>query len=345
MGLFGRRRPAAVPAEWHELWAALAPLRGRLDPSGLQLVRERILGMTEDEATRLEHQLGQALALLDTEEHARHLHRDAWTGPREVFGRRRFVRAVTAVIAAGPEWVERVAADPAQIRGFDSAHVPGLPERARKDPLGETIASALAGRDEMFISDIAEDLAARELTGDRGWKSLRPILRSQFHYSFEIYDPEGVWLELLVDYVQVENIVGDDGTQLFDDSEIPHRRAEAEAWRAAATEATAHIVARCGAGAPDRIGAVPPTLGSPTVDKVRLDSWLSDETAGQAPEVDPTDGELDVDVQVSTADIAAASGDKVRFVVQHAAQVLLDAMPDLTPAGRDLLKGLAAGHD
>lgn len=343
MGLFGRRRPAADHAEWHELWAALAPLRGRLEPSGLQLVRERILGMTEDEATRFERQLGEALAVLDTEEHARHLARDAWKGPREVFGRRRFVRAVTAVIAAGPEWVGRVAADPAQIRGFDSALVPGLPERARKDALGETIANALADREEMFISDIADDLASRELIEERGWKSLRRILRSQSYYDFEAYDPEGVWLELDVDYVQVENI-GADGAKLFDDSEIPGRRAEADAWRAAVPEATAYIVARCGPGAPDRIGAVPPTLGSPSVEKVYLDSWVSDETAAQAPETDLTDGELRVVFQVSTADVDAASGQKERFLVQHMAQVLLAVMPDLTPAGRDLLKGLAAGQ-
>lgn len=315
MGLRDLFRRTTEPQDWAELWTVLRPLGGRITPDSLDRMSAEAARLPRATLVRADEQLGQAMALLDTEEHARHLSRDAWVAPDEPFGRRRFVRAVHAVLAAGPDAVVRVAEEPSVLRSYDSPDVPGFVARVRDDSLARRLDDAISSHPARgtFVGNSSDTSSEITVGAEKGWPSLEDADSTRDGtYPFESLDPEGVWLTLTME------------TPLDD-----------EGWDAESDVATERLVVALG----DRN---PPEITS----RKRLEqAWVQlvvpDEDAD--PEgYDLSLGELNVVMHLDAGLVESVPRDqRVDVLVRSAAAALLRISPHLTDEAVDTLRRLA----
>jgi len=176
------------------------------------------------------------------------------------------------------------------------------------------------------------------VTDERGWPALRRFTRAGHVYPFEEHDPEGVWLDVTVDHVDL-----DDGS--VTEAEYAHRKVRAAAWDAASERVVARVLEVFGPGPSSAPGTLPGGLADATVRSVGIELFV--DRRGQQPRpVEASlddDGELTVEAWSTGAAVDAAEGDPDSFLVRRVAEVLRDALPGLTADGRDVLGRLA--HD
>ena len=311
MGLRDLFKRATDPADWTEMWTVLRPLGGRITPDSLHRMLADAQRLPRDTLVAADEQLGRALILIDTEEHARHLARDAWEAPEKPFGRRRFVRATHAVLAAGPEALARVVADPPALRSYDAGDAASVVERIREQSVVTTLHAAInvGGTGERYYIGPCSEVSST-LADDvgKGWASLA----DGGMYPFETYDPEGVWLT-----VTMETPDGEEG------------------WDAESDLATERLLVALG----DR---TPPQIARTTSLRTAwIDLAVPDEDT--EPEGwDLTDEELHTVVHLDAALVAAVPRDqRVDFLTRHAAGALLGSETDLTDEAAATLKALA----
>lgn len=261
MALFGRRA-RSDPHTWTELWELVARLDGRTSPRALGSLRAGAEAMTTERLLRARAQHDAAVRLLDTADHARHLTRDPWVGPDQTFGRRRFVRAMQAVIAAGPEAVLAVSRDASALARFDVGPVPGLAARLVADEpvdLGtgaEGLLLATVLRDVLVARGAARHPGWLEWTVSEGrsgaghpsrtdgWPEVAAADRRarREEYPVDRYDPEAVWLHVWADFSATDR----DGSE-----------AGPGEWALPRLEATARVMEALGSANPPALGAVP----------------------------------------------------------------------------------------
>ncbi|MGW6003655.1 hypothetical protein ACWFNS_00070 [Oerskovia enterophila] len=212
MALFGSlfRKKKSDPSSWDELWTVLAPYGGRVTPSSTQAWLRAAATMDPKLLATAREQLEDALVLLDTEAAARFAGGTPFTGPDRPFARRRFLRALDAVIVAGPEAVARVVADPSSLRSYDSS--PAVAPYDLADPDGYLIERWEVAH----WADPTERVLRRDrsvpLGKDRftGWPSLAVGDEMRELRKF-VLDPEAGWLDVDASAVGVR------GGQVFTD--------------------------------------------------------------------------------------------------------------------------------
>ncbi|MEP7765523.1 hypothetical protein [Sanguibacter sp. 25GB23B1] len=318
MGLRDLFTRAGEPTDWTELWTVLRPLGGRITPDSLDRMLEEALRTPRDTLVTADEQLGRALLLLDTEEHARHLSRDAWIAPEERFGRRRFVRAMHAVLAAGPDALARVVEDPAALRSYDSADTPSVLARIRDESIGTRLEMAIntsgAAEDGFYVGACSISSGALTSGAEKRWPSL-----DDGFYLFDHHDPEGVWLTVTIEMPQDTAVVGD-----------------SDAWDGASDVATERLMTALGDRRPLVITEEPLReawieLAVPDEDSEPEGSTLDDGDLYTVTYVDPT---LFAGVQPARrADVLA----------RLAAAALLGSSVTLTPDAEAALHRLTSG--
>lgn len=305
-------RAAARPADWRALWAFLAPAGGRMTSDALDHISAAAHELPRKTLLAADDQLGRAMGLLDTEDHARYLKRDAWQGPDRRFARRRFVRAVHAVLVAGPEAVVRAAADPSVVGSYDPQDV--IPWRARE--LDDTIALRLyrainePGGTRGHVKAVSVTRSAN-LTdrAEKNWPSIA-LGTSQWPHLFDYRDPEGTWLS-------VEVAVGD----LHDQS-----------WLDAARDANERIAVALGERNPPKITSQP-------LQEALVTLRTPDDGDDEEPSFD--EGFLDITVTLDRAVLAALPVEgRADHLTREASAALLEHGSTLTPEATDVLRRL-----
>ncbi len=338
--LFGgrRERATATPVDLDalvDLWALLAPMEGRITPESLAAMRARGVAFDDARLVRADQQLSLAMSVMDTEEHARHLGQDAWTGMGEPFGRRRFVRALHTAVVAGPVAVARVRDRPEALVEYDTAPVP--PVRVDDGSLSRHIEALLIDRDgpDGELSRGASVLQDFDTHSEKriAWPSVYAWeVAENWDHDFATLDPEGAWLDLWADLTDRDTVPVDaPGLGL----------AERYPWFEPTGDAAARIMAELDLRLPRRIGTVP--LDGVRVRLVRSGTAEADELAatdaGTASE--PSFGSLPVVAVVPghEADAVPVTG-RTDALVRWASTALA-AHPVVHPETRAVLERLA----
>ncbi|MGC5168362.1 hypothetical protein [Luteimicrobium sp. DT211] len=345
MGLFGRRR-AADPSSWDELWEALAPLGGRLTPEAVARWEDVVATSPPAFLEAASEQLGYAYRLLGTEAHAREIEHGAFAGTGEPFAAGRFARVVDAVVAAGPEAVARVAADPGAIRSYATA-VPLLdPVLAYRGAGPVTLAVELGRARERSSFERGAELraprAARravlsptDLDKDamKAWPSLAG--RKPERAWAGIADPEEPWLD-----VDASNL--DDTPGVWADPEaFAEGRKILDApgsWFTAGAAAAERLFVALG---PDGLGV---EARASSVGLVSLELQRPGDGAEPRTEAEQSVEVLTVPVTVDAGD-EAVSGAEARadVLVRACARRLLELPLVATPQNLETLARLAGG--
>lgn len=306
-------RAAAKPADWKALWAFLAPAGGRVTPDALDRISAAATALPRKTLLAADDQLGRAMGLLDTEDHARYLKRDAWQGPERRFARRRFVRALHAVLVAGPEAVARAAADPSVVGSYDPQDT--IPWRERE--LDDTVALRLyrainePGGAHGHVKAVSVTRSAN-LTdrAEKGWPSIA-LGTPQWPHLFDYHDPEGTWLS-------VEAAVG----ALHDQS-----------WLDAARDANERIAVALGE-------RNPPMITSQLLQEALVTLRTPDDGEDEEPTFD--EGFLDVTVTLDPAVLSALPVvGRADHLTRAASTALLEHASTLTPEAAAVLTRLA----
>lgn len=306
-------RAAAKPADWKALWAFLAPAGGRVTPDALDRISAAATALPRKTLLAADDQLGRAMGLLDTEDHARYLKRDAWQGPERRFARRRFVRALHAVLVAGPEAVARAAADPSVVGSYDPQDV--IPWRARE--VDDTITLRLyrainePGGTRGHVKTVSVARSAN-LTdrAEKNWPSIA-LGTPQWPHLFDYHDPEGTWLS-------VEAAVG---------------ALHSQSWLDAARDANERIAVALGE-------RNPPTITSQPLQEALITLRTPDD--GDDEESTFDEGFLDITVTLDPAVLAALPvAERADVFTRTAAAALLEHGASLTPEATTTLRALA----
>lgn len=334
------------PHFWTELWELTDHLSGRVSAQYLGYMRTTAEGMPLEKLLRAEEQYGKAMALLDTEWHASHLARDPWVDAEQTFGRRRFVRALHSVIAAGPDAVATVHADPAVLRSYDTGGAPDLVARL----VAEEPIDLRTGVDGLLLNTVLHDvLVEKGAESRRRWlRSSASAVRSEVHprsmrnwpnvraanriaqrasYHFSHFDPDAVWLTVWTDFTPET------------DAQQPRTPAQDE-WMLHRLEATARVLEALGTENPPSIGTVP-------IVAVEVELYGYDAATG-APEDcedsdhDVYDGVLSVEYVVGFDVLAAtAPAARANLLTQQISRAILQGREDLTPEATAALQELA----
>ena len=330
---------------WTELWELVDRLSGRTSALHLGYLRETAEGMPVEKLVRAEKQYGKAIRLLDTEQHARCLTRDPWVGAEQTFGRRRFVRAMQAVIAAGPDALETVSHDPQALRRYDSGTVPDLMARLVADEPVDLRTGAEGLLLDTVLHDVLVEKGAANRSGWLEWTvaDSRPYLHpksasswpgvrasNRMHdreeYPFDHFDPDAVWLQVWADFGSAA-----DATE--------GRTPEQDEWMLHRLEATARIMETLG-------DANPPAIGRTPIVVVRVELVEDDDTDEPEDVNDPDhwcdDGVFGAEFAVAP-DLLATTPPAARtdVLTQQIARAILQGRDDLTKEAAAALTGLA----
>lgn len=331
---------------WTELWELVDRLSGRTSGLHLGYLRATAEGMSVEKLRRAEKQYGKAIRLLDTQEHARHLTRDPWVGAEQTFGRRRFVRAMEAVIAAGPDALVTVSRDPQALSRYDSGSAPDLTARIVAD---EPV-DLQTGADGLLLGTVLHDVLVEKGAADRsGWldwtlaesrshlhpKSVSswPDVRASNRmydredYPFDHFDPDAVWLQVWTDFGSPDEAM-DERTLTLDE------------WMLPRLEATARIMETLGS-------ANPPDIGKTQIFAVRVELNADADADDTEPEDvnDPnhwcTDGVFGAELVIAP-DLLATTPPAARtdLLTQQIARAILQGRKQLTKGAVAALTGL-----
>lgn len=300
-----------TPADWTDLWRILAPLGGRTGAEDLERLKDALAAEPEEKVEAARQQMLRAISLLDTEVHAAHLRWHPWQGPEVPFRRTGFLATLQRVIAAGPEAMERVLAEPAHLFTYDEP-TPDfkiqMAHAAFDTPL-ELIDGAL---------DTTSDIEYL----DKSWPSLAKWW-GDFHV-FEPQDPDHRWL-----------FISHPG-RYTGPGESPEEGTEAwtslDSWYEAADAATLQILAALDA-------VTSQELATPLVWIVGI--YVAPQEHGVETSAQFSDGILLITrlVDEGLLDAVCSTQQRTNFLVQQTAQAMLAT--DLVWAKAAVLEELA----
>ncbi|SDB92886.1 hypothetical protein SAMN05216410_0978 [Sanguibacter gelidistatuariae] len=334
------------PHSWTELWELVDNLSGRVSAQYLGYMRTTAEGMSLETLLRAEEQYGKAMLLLDTEWHAKHLTRDPWVDADQTFGRRRFVRAMHSVIAAGPDAVVTVSADPAALSRYDSGSVPDLVARLVADEPVDLRTRV----DGLLLNTVLHDVLTEKGAANQArWRRWSPsACRSDVHpksmtnwpnvrasnqiagrasYPFARFDPDASWLHVWTDFTP-------------EGLETQNRTPAEDEWMLHRLEAVARVMEALGPENPPRIGTAP-------IFDVEVELYGYDPAEGAPEDAEDSDHNLDdgvlaVEYVIDFAVLAATAPEaRADLLTQQIARAIMQGKEGLTAEATSALKELA----
>ncbi|WP_265521326.1 hypothetical protein [Oerskovia flava] len=318
-------RKRSDPSSWRELWEVLAPYGGALTPASARAWSDAAASMDPRLLATAREQLERAYELLDTQHAAAFVGGAPFTTPDRPFARRRFLRALDAVVVAGPDAVAQVAADPSTLRAYDTA--PAVAPYEVPDPQGSLLerldlATSSSPHAHLMLGTATYLPRRREA----GWPALgSDTIARQFYL-----DPELGWVDVDASAVGVSQGEPLDPTQ---------------GWADAGRETGRRVFVALGS-----VVERPATLGLVAVVLLPREDWEGEVGSGLTTrdgvaQAGINEGLVELYVALSDAECATRdTAERIDLLVRRAAQALRTFELPFTALQASALDELARGE-